>query len=238
MIPKVFVLFCIFYVCSCFRIDSYPLNEWKQIERSIPEETIEFTISMKVENLEALNELTEKLTNIYSSQYRQWKTMAELNEIAHPNLEEKEKLKQHLENHYFEVEDLGDFLKIKGRVDNTEELFNVSLFKFQNIFFDDVSINRCLETPIFPKPFQSLISFVTGIANFPHPTKSKSKINVTSDTSDLYVVPTTLRDQYGVSYYMVANNSKSSQGVVEFSSKIGVNMDYVNVSNYFIFKFV
>ena len=85
MIPKVFVLFCILYVCSCFRIDSYPLNEWKQIERSIPEETIEFTISMKVENLEALNELTEKLTNIHSPQYRQWKTMEELNEIAHPN---------------------------------------------------------------------------------------------------------------------------------------------------------
>lgn len=221
-----FLLFAIlfFRIISCLE---YPLNEWKQVERSAGDEEVNFTLALKLNNLDVLDELTIRLTTPGSSEFRQWKTIHELNEITKPDPTGVSNILSWLKVNHLKGIHYGDFITVSGSVVDVEYAFKVEYYKFINIIhtFQPITIHRSIHHPIIPEKFRDIIVFITGVSNFPYPTKKTSNRKKTIDSSvdDYYIVPQTLREQYSVPANYTATNPKSSQGVVEFGTFAGIS---------------
>jgi subtilase family serine protease len=213
-------------------VSEYPLGEWEMIERSPAGQSVTFTLALKLRNLDVLNELAERLTTPGSPEFRNWRTMEELNEITRPSTTQVRRLLRWLTASGLQTEDHCDFIAVKGSVAEVEAAFQVEFFEFQHVSRRDYqSIHRAVAHPIIPEAFHNLVSFATGITNLPYP--SRPLRSRSENVDKYYVVPQTLRAQYGVPSDYVASNPASSQGLVEFGGSAGVSIPDLQVREHF-----
>ena len=215
-------MFVLFAVAS-----EYPEGEWLMIERSLGEKIVTGTLALKLRNLDALDELAERLTTPGSPDFRDWRSMEELNEITRPSAVEVRRLLHWLSSFGLEAKDFSDFVSVKGPIAKLEAAFHVKYHAFQHVS-RKVTIHRAVSNPVIPKEFHNIVNFITGIANLPYPSSylaggSKNPVD------DYYVVPETLRAQYGVPTDYVATNPSSSQGVAGFGPFTGISFPDLKV---------
>ena len=216
-------------VCLCLE---YPEREWEQVGRSGEEEELSFTLSLQMEHLDVLDDLAARLTTPGSPEFRQWKTMEQLNEITKPDVERTQQLLQWLSRSNLAAESFGDFVKVSGAVSDIESAFLTEFFTYRNILRRGApTIHRSIVHPTIPVEFRGFVLFITGISNFPYPSKPLYKRNAAAKGVDsYYIVPQTLRNQYSVPPTTVATNVQSSQGVVEFGTVAGVSIPDLQAS--------
>ena len=226
------LLVAVLFVVGIAAALEYPWNEWEKVEKSPASQTLSFTLALKLENLDVLDELTVRLTTPGSPEFRQWKTMEELNKITQPDVRGVQRLLRWLRTHNLAGEDFSDFIKVTGTVADIEAAFNAEIYAYKNLLrkASSVIIHRSATHPEIPRQFEGLVVFVTGLSNFPYPSRPHYK-RVADSVDNYYVVPQTLRGQYSVPPAYVASNYLSSQGLVEFGTQAGVSIDDLQVSN-------
>lgn len=210
----------------------YPWNEWELVGEAPAHVKVEFTLALKLENLDVLDDLTERLTTPGSPEFRQWKTIEELNEITKPNQEKVNAVLSWLERNNLEGKNYGDFIKVYGAVEDVEIAFHAKYNAYKNILrkISQVIIYRSSVHPTIPVEFRDIIVFITNVSNFPYPSRPRyAKVDDSVDS--YYVIPDTLRAQYSVPSTYKATNSKSSQGVAEFAAFAGISETDLQVSN-------
>merc|ERR1712137_157368 len=220
------LLVAVLFVVGIAAALEYPWTEWEKVEKSPASQTLSFTLALKLENLDVLDELTVRLTTPGSPEFRQWKTMEELNKITQPDVRGVQRLLRWLRTHNLAGEDFSDFVKVTGTVADIEAAFNAEIYAYKNLLrkASSVIIHRSATHPEIPRQFEGLVVFVTGLSNFPYPSRPHYK-RVADSVDNYYVVPQTLRGQYSVPADYVASNYLSSQGLVEFGTQAGVSID-------------
>src|SRR3990167_2725686 len=228
-------------VCAlvCVALAAFPESEWRQAERADVDLTTSFTLALKLNNLDALDALAARISTPGSAEFRQWKTMEELNEITKPDVAKVLRLKFWLGLHSLKAADYGDFIKVTGKIRDVEAAFDTEYYVFENIIYTgDVTIVRSIRHPVIPEQFRELVVFITGVSNFPYPAEKRLervRVNRADDVGSYYVVPQTLRAQYAVPSTYSATNSNSSQGVVEFGARAGISIPDLQVRFFFAF---
>jgi subtilase family serine protease len=208
----------------------YPLSDWHQLDRALPQQSFSFTLALKLENLDFLKELHYQLTTPGSPQYRQWKSVHELNAITQPNSQRVKQLVNWLLQNKLSPEDFGDFIKVSGMVQDVEQAFYVQIYDFQHKVHPQRIIQRATTAPTLPIEFSNIVEFHLGISNFPLESKNAKSLKPERDVGMYYMIPRTLQEQYGVPYNYVATNPKSSQAIVGYGGNDGVSTEDLQVS--------
>ena len=222
----VFVLLLFSLVSASLEYES----EWEDMGRTDTESEIEvsFLLSLKMKNLAMLDHLTELLTTPGSPMFRKWKTMQELNEITRPDEQKTRELLSWLVEQNLKVKAFGNFIRVLGKTRDVETAFKVEYRSFRNNLDSNYpEIYRSLIRATIPAPFTSFIEIISGISEFPVPTRTNrakvQKIIESDDVKFYYTVPQTLYNQYGMpNVSAVASSPKSSQGVAEFGKQYGI----------------
>lgn len=219
------LLVAVLFVVGIAAALEYPWTEWEKVEKSPASQTLSFTLALKLENLDVLDDLTVRLTTPGSPEFRQWKTMEELNKITQPDVRGVRRLLRWLKTHNLAGEDFSDFIKVTGTVADIEAAFNAEIYAYKNLLrkASPVVIHRSSVHPEIPSQFEGLVVFITGLSNFPYPSRPHFS-RVADSVDNYYVVPQTLRNQYSVPSSYVASSPKSSQGLVEFGTQAGVSI--------------
>jgi len=208
------------FLCALV-VAEFPWTEWTEIGRTSPDAEVKFTMALKLENLDVLNELSERLSTPGSPEYRQWKTIEELNEITRPNPARVAELLSYLRQFGLTGLDYSDFIEVHGRAADVEKAFSAEYHEYQYTYLDTLVIHRSSVHPTIPVQFRDLVMFITGCSNFPHPRRAAPKR--IADVGSYYMVPQTLQAQYSVDSSYVASNPNTTQGVVEFAPIAGVS---------------
>lgn len=215
-------------VCFAVIVSSSRNEEWVEVGIPTADTEVSFLLSLKMKNLHVLDRLTTSLTTPGSPSFRKWKSMQELNEITRPDQQETKKLLDWLSLRNLKGKHFGNFIRVTGPIRDIEESFDVAYLTFGNTWDTrSPNIHRSLTRPSIPAPFIGFIEIISGISDFPVPSK-KNKVTTREISEDddpklYYMVPQTLYNQYQVpNVTAVASSPKSSQGVAEFGPKYGI----------------
>jgi tripeptidyl-peptidase-1 len=198
------------------KVESWP-KTWARISRSDPTEKISFVIALKQNNLDLLQEIFNRVSDPQSSDYAMYLTKEQVNQIVAPSPTVQKQFLDWLSAHGLELNNdytiEGDVIMINAHIGIIEHLFNTKLFVFKK---DEKAVHRVQGPYSIPRHLSEHISFVSGLTNFPKPTKAQLFGSKFSSLPGFVQVPYSIKNQYNMPQNLVNRSPKNSQSVVQF----------------------
>jgi subtilase family serine protease len=185
--------------------DSAP-DGWIVGDRAAPGAPVQFSVALEQQNLGELAATLEAVSDPDSSSYGKYLTSDEITAlVAVPG---SAAAVMEALGAVDVCEDLGDSLVCQTDAQHAEQMFNTSLFVFE----DQSSSNKVIRTMgdmSIPTSIASQVEFVTGINTF-YPRKKSRPVSVPAEgeTGSLLTTPDTLRHLYNIS------SSASGKGAI------------------------
>ena len=126
---------------------------------------LEFTIAFKSKNTEWLKSALEVVSNPNSSNYGKYYSKEWIKKVVSPSTLDIIPVFQWLNsNRITVISNNGDSLECKGRINNIENLFNVSMKKYKH-YRTEKLLYRSDRDYTIPKHLNNIVLFVEGISN-------------------------------------------------------------------------
>ena len=144
---------------------------------AIPENSINFTIALKQQNTQLLEDYLLEISDVESPMYGQTiEDPSFINKIVAPSEKDRNSVKQWIKNYNINVlSDNYDSLVCNGEFKNVEELFNVKLVKLN---FGTNKRFMSMSNYQIPEHLSNIIEFVEGVTYKYYP---RSQVNVKGD---------------------------------------------------------
>eukprot|EP01095_Lingulamoeba_sp_RSL-Kostka_P014624 TRINITY_DN6449_c0_g1_i1.p1 TRINITY_DN6449_c0_g1~~TRINITY_DN6449_c0_g1_i1.p1 ORF type:complete len:609 (-),score=246.40 TRINITY_DN6449_c0_g1_i1:90-1916(-) len=240
---KAFVVFCLIFslvpFCYCYK------DDWEVVSKSNPHKMLNFRVALKVRNVDELQRIVDDITNPYSENFREYKTMEELTKIIAPTEKEQlEVIEYFYDRNIFEVNSYGDFIEVSASIAQLESsgVFGIeenSFFTYSHNEKAGNFVDRSNSEIIIPEELKHIVNFVSGVANFPFINSRKTPIKHLKRSTDSilreddpFTVPQTIRNMYNIPSDLYGKNETNSQAVVEFSTSAGISeSDLITFNN-------
>lgn len=198
---------------------NHDLHGWQATASPPAEQELKLHLSLASTKTAELHELFEAVSDPMSPKYGQYLTREGLKQFclegtktSHPAVE-----KWLRENDVpFTRTGCGDMLELSPHVDQVERLFGVRMLTFAH---EDtkLKLTRTLSDLTLPAEVAPHVSFVSGLFNFPHVNKLKSK-PVEALGGAPQVTPALLKKLYGLGDAKFSGKSNASQAVLRLLS--------------------
>ena len=206
-------LFC--SVLSTFTLSIFinDQSSWRRLEKAEDNHLVEVTFAVPQTNKEWLENKFWLVSDPFSEEYGNYMNFDEIAKHVHGKEDSVKAIEDALASNGVDVGTIRytigkDFAIVKIPVRIAEKLFNAEFYHFTD---GTSSIVKSLDYTI-PLRLQDHVDFVSGINEFPRP----SKVKVTkSSGSQLGIDPKFINSQYNLSDYS-STNSQNSQAVAGF----------------------
>jgi len=205
----------------------YP-SSWNIVGRASSHHKSEFTIALKQQNLDLLEQKFWAVSDPDSSEYQNFMSMDEISQMIQPKPEMKAAVLKWLESNLetAQIEDRGDALKVRATAQEVEKLFETEL----NTFTHDNGheLVRAMGQTSVPEEIHNAIDFVAGLNEFTmHRASSVKTPKPDADTvkqaTTPIIIPESLKSMYSIPDSLVDTNV--SQSVAEFQDDSSYNKD-------------
>jgi len=192
-------------------------TQWKLFGAADGETKISFTLALKQQNLDQLEETFWNVANPDHPNYRKFMTIEEITRVVAPPKADQLRVIKWLNRRGVspkQIENRGDSIVVKTTVEVAKKLFQTDFQVFQRTV-DGKTIVRQFGEFSIPNRLSAIIDMVSGLSEFT-PQKPLVK-KVESPNSPVTVSPQTLQLLYGTTGVTVSGNS--SAGVIEFEDQ-------------------
>jgi tripeptidyl-peptidase-1 len=197
---------------------------WSQVARANAHHPVVFTVALRQQNLQLLEERFWQVADPKSDQWQQFLDREDIDAMIAP-------LSQHVDAvmHWLgglrgaRLLPAGDHIKVRTSAEEVEQLFQTEVFLFSHN--NGHLVARTMGEHSVPNSVAQAIDFVSGLTEFPMPRSPSSKVPQPNSTSTQNSVTTLVSPQTLFAMYDVpaAAVAQVSQGVAEFQGDRSYN---------------
>lgn len=190
--------------------------------RAPSQATIDFTVALRLRNVDALESLFWEISNPQSASYKNYQTVESLAAQFSPDLpivnQVAQWLKSNLKPTHIAIPLSRNAIKVIGAsVSSVENLFGIQLHKVQSK--RGTTLLRCVNTLTncalsVPTEMGKLIHSIEGLVDFP---SYESRQIPAPTATDINITPSQLFVQYALPKQSSVNSNLTAQAVAEFS---------------------
>ena len=215
MLSQLLLCLLLTLVSSSFVKDDlhHSVEGWKRLEKPEGDYPVEVTFAIQQTNKEWLERKFWLVSDPFSEEYGNYMDFDKIAKLVHGKEGSVAAIEGALATNGVDVTTIRytigkDFAIVKIPVHAAETLFNAEFYHFTD---GTLSIVKSLDYTIPPSLIDH-VDFVSGINEFPHPTKVKV---TKSSSSQLEIKPSLINSAYNLSHYS-ATNSNNTQAVAGF----------------------
>lgn len=186
-------------------------SDWTQGDKVSKTENIKFTLIIKNENTDKLNQLFSDISNPYHNSYGEYMKYSEIVSIINPTNNQYYDIQGLNKMNGFKCKFYGDAFRCTSSIEQVEKVFKVEMYEYKNIKKGTI-LYRSLNDYVLPEEYGDIL-FVDGLSNylFPLPkytTKSiHKKIYTDNNTPDSrYFGRETVNMFYNLTSYKPSKN--------------------------------
>lgn len=197
---------------------------WSQVARASSRHQVVFTVALKQQNLQLLEERFWQVSDPKSEQWQQFLDRDDVDAIIAP-------LPQHVEEvmswlggmRGASIFPAGDHIKVRASAGEVERLFQTEVFLFNHD--NGHLVARTMGQHSVPNHVALAIDFVSGLTEFPMHRSSSHKVPKPDETTPQAAVTSLVSPQTLLTMYDVpaAAAARVSQGVAEFQNDASYN---------------
>ncbi|PRP76979.1 hypothetical protein PROFUN_14713 [Planoprotostelium fungivorum] len=190
---------------------------WVHTEDPSHQDSVEFIILLKQQNLEALSETFDSVSDPQHANYGKFLTFEELNRMTAPSEAAFSAVSEWLSNFEVETTRGADHIKVSTNVQTVQRMFSTQM---KNHFHMDTkrTVMRAHGDVSVPHSISSHVDFIAGLTElFTGSSQAKSYGRAPRQEQEIIITPELLRAYYKVPNNLVGKNPNNLQGIAAFN---------------------
>jgi subtilase family serine protease len=148
---------------------AYHPDEFRTIGRSQPTEKVSFTVALKAQNVDVLEQRVLEISNPDHPDFGRWMSGEQVNKLLAPKAEDRAAVKKYFSKHGAKCDDWPQALRCTGSVKSVEKALGTKMTAFAHTAKNDKVIHRVHpdQTWQFPEALKGKVELISGLTDFP-----------------------------------------------------------------------